>query len=566
MQLYPTRTAAHLAIAGIVVAGIGIAAQQPAIVSWGGAMLVAVAVARAATLVSVSRIRAAGFEMLWSGAKRVLRTTRGRTITLEAEVRNRDTLAARYVKLRAIASSQIEVHIEPSAGEVPASGRLKVKVLVHAPRVGHHGVHGLALEVHGASGLFEVPLTFANPYGIEVLPRPFATYLMQPRGGRSHLVAASGRPGRSRGEGSDLRELREHMPGDPFRRIAWKASARRGTLLVRDFEREERDVVWLLLDASVDLWAGPLGRAPLDLAIDEIASVATRHLSRGDRVGLIIAASGLQIAIAPDHGPAHGHKLAHALTVGCGTYDEGRSDLDETDVAIRVLEHLRPLDPRGLSDIGRGDLDRLAARADALRSRAPFAAPAPIGKSLRDRTLRRYLASFGIDSPPRLEPDRRGAHAALAEALGHISRVKPRPSLIHVVAPPPDERHLKPLGDAARRLMRRGASLAWSTPSVEAALNPPWDDPTKPPPDAEEPILPPRRREEWLETAQVVSDAIRARARAAQIRREAALRRLGVRVIRLRPIATVDTMSEVDAPHTSTTEASASSGAGASQS
>ena len=30
--------------------------------------------------------------------------------------------------------------------------------------MGHHGVHGLALEVHGASGLFEVPLTFLmNP-------------------------------------------------------------------------------------------------------------------------------------------------------------------------------------------------------------------------------------------------------------------------------------------------------------------------------------------------------------------------------------------------------------------
>ncbi len=158
-------------------------------------------------------------------------------------MRNRDSLAARYVKLRAVASSQLDVRIEPPAGEVAASGRLKVKVRIRTPRVGQHGVHGLALEVHGASGLFEVPLTFANPYGIEVLPRPFATYLMQPRGGRSHLVAASGRPGRTRGEGSDLRELREHQPGDPFRRIAWKASAKRGQLMVRDFEREERDVV-----------------------------------------------------------------------------------------------------------------------------------------------------------------------------------------------------------------------------------------------------------------------------------------------------------------------------------
>ena len=51
-----------------------------------------------------------------------------------------------------------------------------------------------------------------------------------------------------------------------------------------------------------------------------------------------------------------------------------------------------------------------------MRARAPFSALLPAGRSLRDRTLRRYLASFGIDSPPRIEADRRDAGAALVEA------------------------------------------------------------------------------------------------------------------------------------------------------
>jgi uncharacterized protein (DUF58 family) len=538
MQLYPTRTAAHLAITGIVVVGVGVAAREPAIVGWGGAMLLAMAIARAVTLVSVARIRAAGFEMLWSGPRRVARTTRGSVIEIEAEVRNRDTLAARYVKLRAVASSQLEVAIEPPSGEVAAAGRLKVKVKVHAPRVGQHGVHGLALEVHGASGLFEVPLTFANPYGIEVLPRPFATYLMQPRGGRSHLVAASGRPGRTRGEGTDLRELREHQPGDPFRRIAWKASARRGQLLVRDFEREERDVVWVVLEASPDQWAGPLGRAPLDLAIDEAAAVATRHLARGDRVGLFIYAANLKSAIAPDTGPAHGNKIAHALATACATYDAHRSSLDEPDVALRVLEHLRPLDARGLVDVRRGDLDKLAARADATRSRAPFSPPSPAARSNRERIMRRYLASFGIDSPPKTDTDRREAEAALEATLAHIAKAKPRASLVHVIAPPPDEIGLPKLGNALRQVMRGGATVSWSSPSLGPALAPPWEDPTAraPEDDDEEPLFRRPRRSELTEVAPIVAAAVLARARAADARREAGLRRLGVRVIRVKHI------------------------------
>jgi len=537
MQLYPTRTAAHLAVAGVAVVGVGVAAREPAIVGWGGAMLLAMAIARMVTLVSVARIRAAGFEMLWSGPRRVQRTTRGGVVEIEAEVRNRDTLAARYVKLRAVASSQVEIEIEPVAGEVAASGRLKVKVRVRAPRVGQHGVHGLALEVHGASGLFEVPLTFANPYGIEVLPRPFATYLMQPRGGRSHLVAASGRPGRQRGEGSDLRELREHQPGDPFRRIAWKSSARRGQLLVRDFEREERDVVWVVIEASVELWAGPLGRAPMDLGIDEAAAVATRHLARGDRVGLFVCAPGLKVVVAPDQGPTQGSKIAHALATTCGAHDAHRSALDESDVAVRVLEHLRPLDARGLADVRRGDLDKLAARAEAMRARAPFAAAAPFARTPREGTLRRYLVAFGIDAPPKADADRREAEQALVEALGQIAKVKPRASLVHVVAPPPDESCLPRVGEAVRRVVRGGAAVTWSSPNLEPALAPPWDDPERSPPEDEAPLLPRRERTAFSEVAPVAAEAVLMRARAAQARREAGLRRLGVRVVRVKHVA-----------------------------
>jgi uncharacterized protein (DUF58 family) len=547
MQLYPTRTAAHLAITGVAVVAIGVAARASAIVAWGGAVLLAMAIARAATLVSVTRIRAAGFEMLWSGPRRVVRTGRGSVVEVEAEVRNRDSLAARYVKLRAVASSQLEVRIEPAAGEVAASGRLKVKVRIRAPRVGQHGVHGLALEVHGASGLFEVPLTFANPYGVEVLPRPFATYLADPRGGRSHLVAASGRPGRMRGDGNDLRELREHQPGDPFRRIAWKASARRGHLMVREYEREERDVVWIVMDATVDLWAGPLGRAPLDLAIDEAAAVATRHLARGDRVGLIVCAAGVKVTLPPDHGPGHGHRIAHALTVSAGTYDVHRSDLDEADVAVRVLEHLRPLDSRGLADVRRGDLDKLATRAEAMRARAPFAAAAPLARSPRERTLRRYLASFGIESPPKAEPDRREADAALVDALILAAKSKPRASIVHVVAPPPEDAAQGSMADALRRVARGGATVSWSVPSIEPALAPPWDDPSRPA-EEDEPLVPRTGHSAFAEVAPIVAEAVRVRAHASQHKREATLRRLGVRVVRVRHVLPARTTELADEP------------------
>jgi len=531
MQLHPTRAGAHLAIAATVVVAVGVLAGEAAIVGWGSAILVAVAVARAATLVSVARIRAAGFEMLWSGTQRTARTHRGSVVELTAEVRNRDTLAARYVKLRALASPNLEVTILPERGEVVAGGRLKVTVRVTCPRVGQHGVHGLALEVHGAPGMFEVPLTFANPFGVEVLPRALGLYLTMPRGGRSKALAPSGRAGNVRGDGDELRELRDHVPGDPFRRIAWKASARRGKLVVREMEREERDIVWVVLDASTELWSGPPGKSPLDGMLDHAAAIATRHLGRGDRVGLCVVASTLRAWLPPEVGPGQAQKIAWALLSATATHDAARSDLDELDVAVRVIEHLRPLDANGLGDVRRNDLDKLAERAEAMRPRAPFRVKRPVARSPREQTLRRYLASFGVDSPAKTEGERRETARELAAALGRLGKEKPRPSLVHVLAQGPEGEWEGPLKDAITTLRRRGARLSWVLPSFDAAIEVPRV--ASPDPDGAGDAVE-RFAMALGDAAPSAAMAVRVRAGLALELQERELSRLGVRLARLR--------------------------------
>lgn len=512
MQVHPTRAAVDLAVAGIVTVAVGVVAQQASILAWGGALLVGLAIARSVTELSVARIRAAGFEMLWTSEPRQRRVARGETLELEAEVRNRDTRAARYVELRAIAAPELDVRLDPPDGEVPAAGRLRVKVEISAPRVGRYGLHGLSLEVQGNPGLFEVPLTFANPFGLEVMPRPYAVAMRSARGGRSRMAAEAGRPGLLSGDGNELRELREHQPGDPFKRIAWKASARRGVLLVRDYEQEEREVVWLVLDASVELWAGTPGKAPLDIAIDEVAAAAERHLVRGDRVGLAVVASRVLAWMPPDRGPGHGIRIMATLAHAASTLDADRSDLDESDVAVRVLEHMRPLDPAAARNVRSHDLDRLARRADRLRARAPFDAPEPHAGSSRERLLRRYLAAFGIGSAPRMEPERPRTDRELAELLDRVQKERPKPSVLYVWSPAPDPAARPLVERALARFPRRRIDLCWVSMSHEHAI-----------PRDGTPLMP------------AVADAVALRAQVAQERGERALRHLGVRVERWRP-------------------------------
>ena len=517
MRLFPTHPTVHVAVASAGLIAIGAAARLAHVVAFGGAMLLAVAIGRAAALASIAHLRREGFEMIWEAPTRVLRVPSGASVTLRAELRNRSLSHVRCIGLRAIASSMLDTSAAPDAPELSPGGRTKVSILVKARRVGRWGLHGLALEVRGKSfggdGLFEVPLLFASPLGIEVLPGPLAGMAVTARGGRSRRAAETGRPAALPGEGDELRELRDHSAGDPFRRIAWKASARRGRLLVREMERDDRDIVWHVVEASVELLAGSPGSAPLDRVIEEVARRTTRALRAGHRVGLVVVASRLRAWIAPAGGAGHADLIASALAGSVGCVDADRSELDESEVAQRVAEHARPLDPRGLGDLKKGDLDALARRCDELVARAPFAPRATFAHTARERSLRHYLSAFGVDSPPRVEGEHGKAESLLAQVLARLVTEKPRASTLHVWAMPPS--HPQPSAKGVSMLRARHIEVLWTVPPLAAGLS-----------DAGAPKGP---------VATVIDDAVRMRATAMTARGERLLRRLGVHIVPYRP-------------------------------
>jgi uncharacterized protein (DUF58 family) len=516
VQVHPTRTSIDLAATALVAVGAGLLMQSGPVIAWAGSLLVGLALARAVTEVSVNRIRSAGFEMLWRGDARSARVTRGELLEIEAEVRNRDSRAARFVGLRAVFAPELSIEIVPSQGEVPAGGRLRVVLRVSGRRVGRFGIHGLSLEVQGNPGLYEVPLTFANPFGVEVMPRAYQAFAHQARGGRSHRGADRGRPGPVAGDGEQLRELREHRAGDALRRVAWKATAKRGRLMVREYEREERDVVWFVLDASIELGAGSPGYTPLDRAIDEVSGYVTRHAARGDRIGLVVVAARTLNLLKPDRGTAHTARILQVLSQSASFVDSDRSGLDEADVAARVLEHMRPLDPSSAERVRSNELDRIARRADRLRARAPFEAREVASNSRRERSLRRYLLAFGLSSPVRLEPDRQRTDVELARVLAEISRAKPRPSLIYVWSPTPDPTSRSTLERALATQAKRRHELRWVPMRFDLDL------------DRAAP-----------QTSDAVLAALETQARASHERGLRALGRLGIRVERLRSVPRV---------------------------
>jgi len=109
----------------------------------------------------------------------------------------------------------------------------------------------------------------------------------------------------------DFREIREYYPGDPFKFINWKATARFGKPLVNEYEREGRKTLMFFIDATPAMSVGRLIGAPLDQAAGLVASLTQYLLRKNYRVGLYIIGPGTMIP--PQGGSDQSYRIVKTL-------------------------------------------------------------------------------------------------------------------------------------------------------------------------------------------------------------------------------------------------------------
>lgn len=167
-----------------------------------------------------------------------------------------------------------EVVLEAGTGLVPPSGWTARRQLGPVAR-GPLAASRLVVESADALGLFKTR-QHQDGRGLAVA-LPLFTSLsdrLQVREIESQLTVVRA------GHGTDLYGVREYRSGDSLRRIHWKTSARRGQLVVREFEPPGIKVLALLLDRE------PASPATADQLARLAASEAWDCLRQGGRVHL----------------------------------------------------------------------------------------------------------------------------------------------------------------------------------------------------------------------------------------------------------------------------------------
>src|SRR5439155_26313330 len=120
------------------------------------------------------------------------------------------------------------------------------------------------------------------------------------------------------GSGTEFERLREYQLDDEFRRIDWKAMARRGKPITREFETERSQNVVCMLDVG-RLMRSPVqdasgqSLAKVDYAVNAVLMLSYVAALRGDRVGMLAFADTVTHYLAPKSGKGQFYRMLALL-------------------------------------------------------------------------------------------------------------------------------------------------------------------------------------------------------------------------------------------------------------
>jgi uncharacterized protein (DUF58 family) len=308
----------------------------------------------------------------------------------------------------------VELRDEPPLGfpsegrlqtlSVPAGSRAQGTYWITPPARGDYAFGGMTARVPGPLGLVRRQWRILHPTAVQVYPNFRLAARLELLGRRSHLLRTGLHSLRRRGQGRTFESLRDYVQGDDTRHMDWKATARRGKPMVREYEVERHQNVLLMLDAGRMMTALVGEMTKLDCAVNASLLVAHAAVTHGDNVGLLVFAEEVLLYLPPRTGRMQVRHVLEALYriqprlvepdyAAAFRYLATRrlqrslvfvfTDLVDPRASTRLLRHVAALMPRHLA--------LMVAIADPPLQRYAQETPAGVGAVYRNAVARDLL-------------------------------------------------------------------------------------------------------------------------------------------------------------------------------
>lgn len=108
-------------------------------------------------------------------------------------------------------------------------------------------------------------------------------------------------------------QIKEYVLGDDYRSINWKATGRRNTLMINQYEDERAQRVFCCIDKGRTMLMPFNGLSLLDYAINATLALSNVILTREDRAGLLTFSDKIGTVLPADSKPDHLRRIMEAL-------------------------------------------------------------------------------------------------------------------------------------------------------------------------------------------------------------------------------------------------------------
>jgi uncharacterized protein (DUF58 family) len=174
-------------------------------------------------------------------------------------------------------------------GRLDVGSPLTLSYRFRCKAAGEVRFEGAGLQLADFQGFFYLRTFVVAPVVYRVLPVMLEAGAPGARAKRHNVLPPPGvhrlrRPG----SGSELLNLRDYLPGDPPKTIAWKVSARRDKLITKEFESEVPVRCTLFLDSSNSVRLGPIGKNALSRMVEIAAVLVQTNSANRDLTGLCL--------------------------------------------------------------------------------------------------------------------------------------------------------------------------------------------------------------------------------------------------------------------------------------
>ena len=154
-------------------------------------------------------------------------------------------------------------------------------------------------------GLVERIITAGAPAELHVLPNLKAVRRLHKRLNAFALRGLGSRTAPRIGKGREFDRLRDYVMDDDYRDIAWRASARHGRLIVREFRLDRSQEILLCLDQGHRMAARVSQITRLDHAVNAAVLISYICNRMEDRVGIVSFDTEVDKGLPAGRGTAH---------------------------------------------------------------------------------------------------------------------------------------------------------------------------------------------------------------------------------------------------------------------